>query len=445
MDKQMVIIGGAIDAGVVVILVVVLVLISIKRHKQQHTSMPSTTISLAAAEGESSSIILKSIDDGVLLIDAQGTIQVFNPGASKITGWQSDEAIGLHYDNVIKLTDDKNTAYGEQQNPFGRALHELATIRDSGATLTSRSNRHVPLSLTVSPLIAEDQTIYGAVAVFRDVSKERQQEKQRAEFISTASHEMRTPIAAIEGYLSLVINSPQTEIDTKSKEYLTKAYNSTKHLGKLFQDLLNSSQAEDGRIISNPSLINVGSFIRNLLQDLHFSAEKKGLAVEFVMGSDVIGNDNRREARANSEKVVAPLYYVYADPDRLREVISNLFDNAVKYSSHGTISLGLAGNDETVQVFVKDTGIGIAPEDLPHLFQKFYRIDNSDTRTIGGTGLGLYLARTIIEHADGKIWATSEPGKGSTFFINLPRLSGKQAAALTQGESKDLIAPNVIQ
>ncbi len=128
--------------------------------------------------------------------------------------------------------------------------------------------------------------------------------------------------------------------------------------------------------------------------------------------------------------MVRPLYYVNVDPDRLREVITNLFDNAVKYTPEGRVTIGLTGNDGVAQCYVRDTGPGIPPDDLPHLFQKFYRVDNSATRTIGGTGLGLFICKKIIELYRGRIWVESEVGKGSTFYINLPRIDTAKAAEL---------------
>jgi signal transduction histidine kinase len=283
----------------------------------------------------------------------------------------------------------------------------------------------------VSPIISDAQ-VNGLVGIFRDVSKERAEESQRAEFISTASHEMRTPVAAIEGYLSLALNDKVATIDARAKDYLQKAHASTKHLGELFQDLLTSAKAEDGRLTNHPEIVEMGEFMEQLTNDLQFAAQKKNLGVDFMIGNNSIINANTIDASepvkfGGGERVVRPLYYTNIDPDRVREVITNLFDNACKYSDKGKISLGLTGNDSVVQLYVRDTGHGIPPEDIPHLFQKFYRVDNSATRTIGGTGLGLFICRKIIELYHGRIWVESVIGQGSTFYINLPRLSTQQA------------------
>jgi two-component system, OmpR family, sensor histidine kinase VicK len=241
---------------------------------------------------------------------------------------------------------------------------------------------------------------------------------------------MRTPVAAIEGYLALALNEKVSKIDAKAREYLEKAHSSAQHLGSLFQDLLTSAKAEDGRLVSHPEVIEMGSYLEQLTDGLKFAAQKKGLLTDFTIG--VSGNNN---ATVSGGKMVRPLYYTLADPERLREVITNLFDNAVKYTETGRISIGLTGNENVVQFYIKDTGHGIPQDDVSHLFQKFYRVDNSATRTIGGTGLGLFICRKIVELYHGRIWVDSEVGKGSTFYINLPRVSSSKALELQQKES----------
>lgn len=425
MEVTAALIGGGV--GIVVLLVGTVVLWRLRKSSPHGSGASINSSQLANSlrdEKLKSDIILNAIEDGVILLDEQKTIQAFNPGACNITGWKVDEAKGLDYHAVLKLVDDKDNPYTDDTDPFDKAYKQGVTIRDNKAILVSRSDKHVSLSISVSPLVDEHKQVRAAVAVFRDVSQERQQEQQRAEFISTASHEMRTPVAAIEGYLALALNDKVSTIDSRAKGYLEKAHASTQHLGELFQDLLTSAKAEDGRLTSHPSLVEMGDFIENLAQDLRFSAEKKNLPVEFIIGS------HRQIATSNMQfgsKVVRPLYYTHVDPDRIREVITNVFDNAVKYTEKGKISLGLTGNETVVQVYVRDTGPGIPAEDASHLFQKFYRVDNSATRTIGGTGLGLFICRKIVELYNGKIWVESKLGEGSVFYINLPRISSQEA------------------
>lgn len=379
-------------------------------------------------------VIVNSIEDGVIMIDNQQVIQLINPGAAAICGWPAQEATNLSLKTVIKLVNEKGEASSDADSPFSRVFKTGQTIRDNHAFLMGRDNKQRSINLSVSPLLDSQKQVTAAVAVFQDVSQERAEERQRADFISTASHEMRTPVAAIEGYLALALNDKVATIDNRARGYLEKAHISTQHLGQLFQDLLTSAKAEDGRLTSHPSVIELGAFLEQLTNDLRFSAEKKGLKTDFTVGSSRVIDATKD---TGGERVIRPLYYAYADPDRLREVVTNLFDNAVKYTAEGSITIGLTGDNQVTQCYVRDTGPGIPADDVPHLFQKFYRVDNSATRTIGGTGLGLFIARKIIELYNGRVWVESEVGKGSSFYINLPRLTREKATELQAAAGKN--------
>jgi len=381
-----------------------------------------------------SDFILSAIEDGVILVGQDMSVGMFNPGASQITGWPAEEAVGMDYHNVIALVNEKGEAYPPDSHPFARAFATGQTARDSRAFLATRGNKQMAVSLLVSPVLGEDgRTPVSAIGVLRNISSEKAEEKQRSEFISTASHEMRTPIAAIEGYLSLALNEKVASLDKRARSYIEKAHNSTQHLGELFADLLTSSKAEDGRLASYPAVVEVGEVLQQVADSARFNAQKKGLVLRFVVSSnkDVTG-----------AKSVRPLFYAFADPNRLREVLQNLVDNAIKYTAEGTVTLSITGNPAVVQMQIADTGGGIPSEDIPHLFQKFYRVDSSMTRTIGGTGLGLFICRKILELYNGRIWVTSQLGKGSTFFVNLPRLTSTQALEM-QKKQASVVNPNI--
>ncbi|MGH7157632.1 MAG: sensor histidine kinase [Candidatus Saccharimonadales bacterium] len=383
---------------------------------------------------EQSAILIQSIADGVIVTDTSGKINLINRSASNMTGWTTEEATGVQVKSVFKVALEKGEPISDEEYPFTAVLVHKAFINQV-LELTSRKGKKQIISLVISPVVTETGEVFGAVAVMRDISEQRAAEQQRAEFISTASHEMRTPVAAIEGYLSLALNDKVSTIDSRARSYLDKAYSSTQHLGKLFQDLLTSAKAEDGRLSSHPQVVEMGSFLEQIIEDLRFAAQKKNLIAEFVVGTTGDTIDATKSEERETVKVIKPLYYIYADPERLREVITNLFDNAIKYTDQGKITVGLTGNNDVVQVYVRDTGAGIPAEDVPHLFQKFYRVDNSATRVIGGTGLGLFISRKIIELYSGRIWVESEPAKGSTFYINLPRLTNQKANELLAQET----------
>ncbi len=382
---------------------------------------------------EQADVLIESIADGVIVTNTDAKIVLINPAAATMTEWSVADASGVDASLVAKFTREDGAELSQEDNPFTTVLAQNKHLTQT-LQLVGQEGKKQIISLVVSPVIPPGaDKASGAVAVIRDISEERAAEHQRADFISTASHEMRTPVAAIEGYLALALNEKVSTIDSRARGYLEKAHTSTQHLGKLFQDLLTSSKAEDGRLSNHPQVVEMGAFLQQLTDDLKFSAEKKGLFAEFLIGAsnDAIDATNKNTV---SSHVLKPLYYTYADPDRMREVITNLFDNACKYTEQGKISIGLTGDSDVVQLYVKDTGSGIPADDVPHLFQKFYRVDNSATRTIGGTGLGLFICRKIVELYKGRVWVESEMGKGSTFFINLPRLTTQRAQQLQTTE-----------
>lgn len=379
-----------------------------------------------------SDILIQSLADGVIVINTQRTITIMNATAAALTGWKVEEAKGIDAQLVMKLSDESGKPLEANDNVFARIFTQKEPITQNYTLMSRDNSKKSIISLVLSPVILpKEGEVVGAVAVFRDISQARMEEQHRADFISTASHEMRTPVAAIEGYLALALNDKVSQIDAKARSYLEKAHSSTQHLGKLFQDLLTSAKAEDGRLVSHPVVVEMGNYLEQLADSLRFAAEKKGLLVDFVIGSDNLP----ASGQVGGGKVIKPLYYVHVDPDRLREVITNLFDNAVKYTESGKVSLGLTGDNDVIQLYVRDTGPGIPAEDVPHLFQKFYRVDSSATRTIGGTGLGLFICRKIVELYNGRIWVTSQVGQGSTFYINLPRISTQKATELQQSEA----------
>lgn len=279
------------------------------------------------------------------------------------------------------------------------------------------------MAFVVSPMGQGD----GAIAVFRDITKERDEERAQAEFISTASHEMRTPVASIEGYLGLALNPSTATIDEKARDFITKAHASAQHLGHLFQDLLDVTKADDGRLKENPTVIDVVAFTREIVEGLNAKATEKGLELHYKPdgSKDTIGTT-----------VISPVLFAHVDKDHLREVLDNLVENAIKYTLEGSVTVDATATDEYVRVEIQDSGLGIPAEDLPHLFQKFYRVDNTDTREIGGTGLGLYLCRKLVEAMDGRIWVESEYKKGSTFYIEIPRMDRLKATEMMERESQ---------
>ena len=360
--------------------------------------------------------ILDAVDDGVLAVDQKGNILAINPAAEQITGWSGSDAAGLVFNSVLRIANNEGSEMIDISNPVNRVLQTGENFTTRDLFIKTQSGKIIPVFLAINSIDGRNS---GVVVVFRDISKELKENREQAEFISTASHEMRTPVASIEGYLGLALNPATATIDVRAKSYLEKAHENTKHLGQLFQDLLDITKAEDGRLKNEPVVLDAIEFSRNIWEGLKPKAEAKGLSYIFEP-------DNHK----TGEKTLTPVFFIHADRDHLHEVLNNLFENAIKYTPSGMVSVNVTGNNDSIQISVKDSGIGIPTEDIPHLFQKFYRVDNSETREINGTGLGLFLSRKLTESIGGFLDVESEYKKGSTFTVKLPRITRENAEKL---------------
>ncbi len=380
----------------------------------------ATELSQVANKSE---VVINAIADGVVAVNDKGVIQLINPAAQQIIGWGKQDALALDYKSVLKLLDNKGNEVTPANDPVADALTTNKQVTNNTLTLLTNSQKKLLVSINVSPV---GQLGSGVIIVFRDITKEKSEEREQAEFISTASHEMRTPVASIEGYLGLALNPATATVDIRARDFINKAHESAQHLGRLFQDLLDVTKAEDGRLSNNPKVVDVVAFTHDIIQGLKPRADEKGLRTLFKPLPD---DETTGERRLN------PVYYVNVDNDHLREVIGNLIENAIKYTPKGDIVVDITGDNDTVKISVADSGIGIPKEDQAHLFQKFYRVDNSETREIGGTGLGLYLCRRLTETMNGRLWVESEYKQGSTFYVELPRTSHEDAMKLIEAAS----------
>jgi PAS domain S-box-containing protein len=377
-----------------------------------------------------SEVVINAISDGVIAIGNTGQIELINPAAERLVGWVHQDAMNLDYKSVMQLLSKDGHELDKSTDPVFDVLTTNQPKRRDDLQLQTSSGKKVVIEMVVSPI---GRLGSGAIIVFRDITKEQAEERAQAEFISTASHEMRTPVASIEGYLGLTLNPATATIDAKAHDYITKAHEAAEHLGRLFQDLLDVTKADDGRLQNNPKVIDIVSFTSDIIEGLKPKADEKQLRLFFKAAKEQQGSSRNLE----------PLFYVDLDADHLREVLSNLIENAIKYTPKGEVVIDIEGDDEHIVVSIQDSGIGIPTEDIPHLFQKFYRVDNSDTREIGGTGLGLYLCRRLVETMSGRIWVESEYKKGSTFSVELPRVSNQEAQRLIEAASTNAIKPSV--
>ena len=383
------------------------------RRQKTDDNTSSLKNKLSAVESKSD-VVINAIDDGVLAISKDGNIELINPSAQQIIGWDQGDALGLNWKSVLKLVTSDGKDVEDLENPIAQSLSKNQPTHNDKLFLLTSSEKRILVSIVSSPVGTDGE---GIIVVFRDITKEKAEEREQAEFISTASHEMRTPVASIEGYLGLALNPATAHIDEKARDFITKAHESAQHLGRLFQDLLDISKVEDGRMKNNPKIINVNEFLKDIFDGLATKADEKQL--NYIFMPDIIDE--------GKEKSLQPIFYANIDPDHFREVVSNLIENAIKYTPSGEVVVNVTGDDKQISISVKDSGIGIPAEDIPHLFQKFYRVDNSDTREIGGTGLGLYLSRRLAEAMSGNLRVESKYKEGSTFYLEIPRMNSSEA------------------
>ncbi len=362
-------------------------------------------------------IALNNIHDAVIMTDKNGTIEFINPAAVMMTECNGkDGALGLDYGLIIELETKEGRELPEKENPLIQAMKTGQPLESfEGVLIAKRSDKRIPVSISVLPVEGRTED---RIITFRDITKELEEEGEQTEFISTASHEMRTPVATIDGYLMLALNPQTATIDERARGYLTAAEKASKHLGKLFQNLLDITKLDDGKIRPSFEPVEMVGLVKTISDDYIMRAREAKLNFTFGSSEPISFGENRR-----LDQVV----YGFVDLNFMREILDNLIENAIKYTpAGGSIYVNVRGDGDRVLINVTDTGIGISADDLGHIFQKFYRADNSDTRTIGGTGLGLYIVKQRAEAMGGRVWAESAFGEGSTFYVSLPRITSDE-------------------
>ncbi|MBQ6486321.1 PAS domain-containing protein [Candidatus Saccharibacteria bacterium] len=360
-------------------------------------------------------MIVESITDGVIIVDAGNSVQMINPAAAAMVGYATpDMATGVNVAGILRFENGEGVKIEDSSNEVLGALARNESFSTRNYVLVNAQNQRKAVAVTVTPT----KTGHGEkVITFRDIAKELEQEGEQTEFISTASHEMRTPVASIEGYLGLALNPQCATIDDRARKYLDEAHASSQHLGRLFKDLLDVTKLDDKKVRLHMVPVEMVDLVKQIVDGQVPAMGEKRLKYTF-------GSTNGMNTSEGGGRTIAQSAYSLVDVDFLREILNNLIENAIKYTKeNGAIWVNVRGDSDRVLVNVTDTGIGISPDDLKHIFQKFYRVDNSQTREIGGTGLGLYIVKMRAEAMGGKVWAESSFGEGSTFYLSLPRLT----------------------
>lgn len=361
-------------------------------------------------------LVLNSIDEGVMIVHSSGIVVLVNPAAMRLLGTSDPNMVeNLQLASILNLENSEGAKIEDDVNPVLRAVMNGENFETRDLILVSVQEQRRPVAISV---VCTTTGQNERIITLRDIARELEEEGEQADFISTASHEMRTPVASIEGYLGLALNPKTATIDERARKYLEEAHASSKHLGRLFKDLLDVTKLDDKKIRVQLTPVEMASTVRSIANGQVPMMSEKG--IHYTFGANAARSDN-------TTRVVNQEVYASVDIDFLREAVNNLVENAIKYTaSGGGIWVNVRGDDDRVLINVTDTGIGISPDDLKHVFQKFYRADNSQTRTVGGTGLGLYLVKQRVEAMGGKVWAESSFGEGSTFYLSFPRITAEE-------------------
>lgn len=387
-----------------------------KKEPINNGQAPQNPATSTAQSANLANLVLNSIDEGVMIVHSSGIVVLVNPAAMRLLGTSDPNMVeNLQLASILSLENSEGTKIEDDVNPVLRAVMNGENFETRDLILVSVQEQRRPVAISV---VCTTTGQNERIITLRDIARELEEEGEQADFISTASHEMRTPVASIEGYLGLALNPKTATIDERARKYLEEAHASSKHLGRLFKDLLDVTKLDDKKIRVQLTPVEMASTVRSITNGQVPMMSEKG--IHYTFGANAARSDN-------TARVVNQEVYASVDIDFLREAVNNLVENAIKYTaSGGGIWVNVRGDDDRVLINVTDTGIGISPDDLKHVFQKFYRADNSQTRTVGGTGLGLYLVKQRVEAMGGKVWAESSFGEGSTFYLSFPRITAEE-------------------
>jgi PAS domain S-box-containing protein len=342
--------------------------------------------------------IVDSVVEGLLLVGPDQRLLSVNRRCEDMFGLVSTQVVGRRLEDLRPLVDRIFA------DPEGFAARVGASVADTSARFTETFAQAWPqeriLELVSTP-VRSDGRFLGRLFGLRDVTQERELDRMKTEFVSQVSHELRTPLTAIKGFTDLLLDGDAGEVNEEQTEYLQIVKQNVERLVALINDLLDVSRIESGRITLKLDSIDLRAIVEMVVATMRPLLEQKQQSLTVQMGPD--------------------LPHARGDHDRILQVVTNLVSNAYKYTpAGGAICVEASHSGDRVQIAVRDTGIGIAAEDIPRLFTRFFRVDSSLTREIGGTGLGLSIVKSIVELHGGSVAVQSAPGSGSTFSFDLP-------------------------
>lgn len=377
--------------------------------KQLEEVVEERTHSLAESNGLLNSVLDAARDVSIIATNRDGLITLFNSGAERILGYSAKEVVGRETPEIFHRAEEilarvveVEQKIGERLPPFKAIVHRAAQgdqdisewtyIRKDGSTL--------PVELVICPIYGSDSRKTGFLGIATDITERKRVDRIKDEFVATVSHELRTPLTSIVGSLSLLHHQEKANLPEQSHTLLQLAIRNADRLAALINDLLDISKIEAGMLELNMGCCSLGPLIYESIE------LQKSYAAQFdvTLRADISDSD----------------LSVHVDASRLQQVLSNLLSNAIKFSpKEGVVVVRMESKGDKARVSIEDEGQGIPEDFQPRLFDKFTQADSSDSRSAGGTGLGLSICRELMEQMQGQIGFSSEPGKGTVFWIEL--------------------------
>lgn len=346
--------------------------------------------------------ILSSMAEGLVAIDNERRVILMNQAAGILLRLAPSEATGQDIRQIL-VTYRDGEALTYKDLPIEKAMTERNIISIGivdNLSIKARNGRHFPIAMMIAPLLARGE-VSGAIILFRDITKDKEVDRAKSEFVSLASHQLKTPLSAINWYSEMVLEEEVGPLNPKQKEYLKNLHDANRRMVELVNSLLNVSRIDLGAFAVEPSAIDFSQVADAVLLELapQIKLKRQRLDKEYDPATPEIN----------------------ADPKLIQIVFQNLLSNAVKYTPPGgALSLAIKKEGENVLIRVTDTGYGIPAADQGKIFTKLFRADNVKDKESEGTGLGLYIVKAVVETAGGRIWFDSLEGRGTTFFITLP-------------------------
>lgn len=363
-------------------------------------------ITLAKARDEA---ILNNIGDGLIVMDKKGVVELVNPVFEEQLGWKEKEIKGKLLVDVVKMEDEDGKAVSNQKRLISKAITSNKSVEtDSKKTCyyVQKDGNRFPASIIVSPILDGKKCI-GYVEVFRNITEEKEVDRAKTEFVSMASHQLKTPLSTIGWYTEMLVDEDAGKLNKEQKSYLAEIYAGNQRMIELVNSLLNVSRVDLGTFAIECEKMDLLPMCKDVIKTLKPKVLEKKINIKNECSKD--------------------LQKIDADPKLLRMVIENLMSNAVKYTPEkGNISLSITKEKRSILIKVKDNGYGIPKHEQKHIFTKLFRAENVRQKAVEGTGLGLYIVKAVVEQSGGKIRFESEENKGTTFFVTFPLKGMKQ-------------------